>query len=518
MALMNQDPNAPPAQMEGGETFMQRMKRMNGQNQSATAGIPQSTGMQTSPYEAPKASTPPPADVHAAVTGSGAGMASASAAPSMGGSPSSPVSGDGKIPAPSAPIMGGGMAGSGGPPVAQTATGGGMAGGATAPPPTGHPPAPTSPPPHNPPPPAPHGDPPPTAPGGPTSPPPPPAPPAGPSGPPKRPENTNLGAYDLGNNQFSTYQGTQFTGETPQGYQGGQISQFSGPDQSRLEGGQADLAQAILGNPESFSPEMVSGLKNAQKEEALLQAKQMQMRNANSAAARGISGGGGQQANDRRLYDQADSQILKANRDIEGQAAQANFGNRLQALDSVNNILNSQMGRASTAYGNTLQGQTAQEGVNQASADSRLRTSQFDLARQGQQADENFRAFGTRASAEDKDLQRKLSQFDINKAVAGHGLENYKTDSANYFGERDANRGDRGLDIQKALGEGGLAMDRARLSSSDRQFDKSYGLNLMQFMEGKRQADNNLGYNYTSLGQQGQNGLMDKILGLLGGG
>jgi hypothetical protein len=710
---LNNKDGQPPQPMEGGESFIQRMKRLNGQQNAEAAGVPQGTGQQTSPYSGPNQSrnpanketqqggipgvngqvgTPQP-NIQAAISGQNGGTQHANdsqthffggggglvpQSPNLG----TPVSGDGKIPPPTAPSASNPMASAGDskvggtpggippPPVTPVAAdardkapgmpqpyalvvqGSDKGGGAPAPPspmlsyggspagglyagtaptapgapgvatgpggggplatgPMGGPfaggpstggpvfgsstsadifggggggvslgdpkagaaggvyassggdaaagsggAAPGAPPPHplaSAPPPhplvTPHPPAAPAAPAGPSAPAPPPtgpttpASPTNPAGYPTMPDDVKLGPYDLGNDKFSTYDGMKFTGNTPDAYTAGtmpdaysadKFSQFQGPDQSRLEGGQADLAAAILGRPESLTPEVIAGMKNSQKEDALLQAKQQSMRNAASAAARGVAGGGAAEVNDRRMYDAADSQILKSGRDIDLGAANQNFNNRLQSLGAVGDVLNSQMSRASQGYQNTLAGQSAQSGANQvaansrldvaraneanrqAAADSGLRTSQFDLARQAQQADENFRAFGTRSAAEDKTLQRKLSQFDINKAISGQNLDAYKTNSGNYFSGLDALRGDKSLALQGELGRGGLDMDRARLASSDAQFSKNYGLNLLQFLEGQRQANNQTGLGYAQLGAQGQSGLIQQIMGMLG--
>lgn len=515
---LQQQDGQPPKQMEGGETFIQRMKRLQGQQSAQTAGVPVDNGQQTSPYDghsfnAPSGSSRPPStsQFHPAAH--------------TQATPSSPVSGDGKIPPPqvtspvtyaapqavsgpladgnpnSAPSLKPGWVDAGNGMVKNSQTGQIV--------PMNHPiyqnaaNAPVQPTTQSPSVPAADG-----------------------SGngslaaPLVRPQNTELQPYALDQTPFSTYQGQQFTGVTPDAYKADAFSQFQNPTNGALESGTANLAQAILGNPQSMGEDVVAGMKNAQKEDALLQAKQAMMQNASSAAARGVLTGGNTALNDRRIQDATNSDILSGNRAIDAQAAQTNFANRLQAMGAVNDLLNSQMGRATSAYDATLSGQQAQSAANEAAAQSRLQTSQADLARQAQQADENFRAFGTKQQAEQANLQRQLNQFQINQAIAGSNLDNYKTDSSNYFAQRGANladqqlaadiaRNNRSLDIQQQLGEGGLSLDQQRLAAANDQFNKNYGLNIMQFLEGKREADNNLGYNYNVLNTNGQSQLFD---------
>lgn len=434
----------------------------------------------------------------------------------------------------------------------------------------------------------------------------------------------------------ASYRPTTFNTDTPQGFTAGALpsqyradkfSQFAAPDQSRLSGGQEDLAAAILGHPESMSPDVVNALKNSNKEEAAMQARQAAMRNASGAAARGVVGGGAAAANDRRIFADADSRILQGNRSLDVQAAQTNQADRLNSLSAVDQVLNSQLGRATQGYSATLAGQsaqaganlneansgldvarldssnrqaeadsrlnlanfglnkeklnaddvyrgagmdlsrqTAQAGINQAGADSQFRNAQFNLdkaktqadegyrgfqsqvssqqanaererqqaiinqavsqsrlatsaedrARQGQQADENFRGYSSGEAAKQSNWQKTLDQLNQGRADKSLDLNNRQFDWQKNIDQQSQGRADRSLDLQGELGRGGLAMDSRRLDSANSQFDKNYGLNILQYLEGQRQANNNLGFNYSQLNQSGQKSLMDTIMGLFG--
>jgi hypothetical protein len=494
--INNQD-GQPAQQMEGGETFFQRMKRLTGEQQAANAGVPVQ-GQQVSPYQGQTAAQPTSPQSSSSPTGQNIASVQMPA-----GQAGTPVQGDGKIPPPSAPApqVGQTLAGAN-PPVGdvkpgptQVAPQGGtdpfaaMGGGVRLPTgewvPKNHPLAQS---------------------GGqiPQVPGLQPAPGMGVNGP------QNLGPTNLGNTPFSTYTGSTFNTATPEGYTADQFSQFTRPDQAAGNAGIANLMQAILGNPESMGADTVNAMKNSAKETALLQAKQAAMRAQNNAAARGTAGGGFAGALDRRINDAASSEILRNNRDVDIAAAQTNFRDRLNALSAGDSVLNNQMGREATAFDSLLRGQTAQAGANQAAADSRFRTADFGLRREGMQADENFRGFDSRRGAEDRGLQRQIAQADIDRAIAGHN-------SGNYFSGRDADRGDRALDLQGELGRGGLSLDRDRLNSANDQFGKNFGLNIMQFLEGRRQADNGMGFNWAQLNQNGQQSMMDNILRLVGG-
>lgn len=295
--------------------------------------------------------------------------------------------------------------------------------------------------------------------------------------PPQRPDGTNLEPFALDAAIPDAYTPDKFTG-------------FNAPDQSVLNTGQADLMSAILNNPQTLNPTVVEAMKNRAKEDQLLAAKQAEMRNASSAAARGVSGGGNEAGINRRIYDSASSNILRNNQDLDINAAQTNRQNELDALGAAEQMLSGQMGRATAGFGATLAGETAQADANRAGVASNFDRSRFEM-------------------------DKGLSQFGINQAIAGNARDNYATDLSAYFGNRDANRSDRALDINRELGQGGLDIDRSRLTETGRQFDAGHGLDIMRFLEGQRQADNSLGFNYSQLNQQGQQSLIDRILGLM---
>jgi hypothetical protein len=571
--LLNNSDSAPPRPMAGGdESFFARQRRLKGQQAAELAGQPQGTGTQmaSQPQAGWNGGSPNISDAIAGggmttpdrissigsrELGAGGDQANYGGSGGSGGDQANfaealrnrnqqlntPVTGNGKIPDPTpTPAPAPAPAAVAAPPPAQAqaapapttdpfaAMGGGiqLAGGGWVPrnsqfAPAGSQPAAAAPQPG--------------APG---------APAPAPTGPPARPAGTELAPVTLSNTPFTAYQASTFKTATPQGYVAGatpdaykadQFSQFKGPDQSALEGGQANLAAAIMGNPESMSPDVVNAMKNTNKEAALLAAKQAEMRLNSSAAARGVSGGGNEGADTRRLYEGTDSDILRANRDIDTNAATTNFNDRLKTIDSVNSILNGQMSRSSEGFQNTLAGQSAQAGANRAAADSaasiaaqreanaraesdsRMQGAQFDFTKEGAQADENYRASEAGRQAQLDDQARTLSQFGINQAIAGNAQDNYKTDSTNYFSGRDADRSDKSLQLQRDLGEAGINIDSKRLDESGREFDAGNGLDILKFLESQRQADNSLGFNYAQLGQNGQQSLIDSILRMTGG-
>lgn len=245
--------------------------------------------------------------------------------------------------------------------------------------------------------------------------------------------------------------------ETFKTYQASQL----GANQGDVNDLQTAWLKDLLLNPETLNAATVSQMKERDKEAALLMQKQGLGQAAQNAASRGLTNGAAFGAQQNAIRSDVANAILGRNRDLDIAAAQQNRADVLQALGLSENILGGQINRAQA------------------------------------QADENYRQFTTERAAQDAEIQRILSQFGMNEAALA------------------SRRADRSLDLQGELGRGGLALDRSRLNESSRQFDAGHGLNILQFLEGKRQHNNNLGFNYTQLNQQGQQNLMNTILNSL---
>lgn len=305
-------------------------------------------------------------------------------------------------------------------------------------------------------------------------------------------------------------------GALPDAYGGTQMAQFAGPDQSALSAGQQALGQRILASPETLSPTVVGQLKEQQKEAELLAQQQILQALKQNAAARGVTNGatlGGREAD---VMGDSLGRIISGNRDIDIAAAQTNRQDQLQALSAIEGLLSGQLGRASTGFQNTLAGQSAQAADSRTAAqdalsraimgnDAARQAADFDLRQQAMAAEDRFRGYQSDRSADDAALQRVMAQFGINESVANNQLQ-----------QRDANRSDAAFGLQRDLGLGGMELDRSRLGEQTRQFDASNGLNILQFLEQQRQYNNNLGFNYNQLGQQGQDALIRQVMGLLG--
>ena len=268
-------------------------------------------------------------------------------------------------------------------------------------------------------------------------------------------------------------------GELPPSYQGTQFTQYVAPEhgyQNALELGQ--ITQ-LLQHPETLSPEIVSAMKQKAVEDALSQQRQLDSAAADDAAARGFSLSGGQaEAAKRKNAEAMQKAILGSNRDLDIQAVSQNRQDTLNALEQAERILAGQTARSSDIYNSTLKGQAATAADRQAMSQSAI--------------------------------QRALQQFSGN------------LDSANFdLGQQQANRDDyyrgKGLDLQKELGVGGLNLDQQRINNQNRQFDASNALNILQLLEQMRESDNGLGFNWASLNQNAQSNAINTLrsMGLL---
>lgn len=324
---------------------------------------------------------------------------------------------------------------------------------------------------------------------------------------------TPLQGMNLGNNPFATYQASEHNvaipqlGQLPAAYGGSQFGQFATPDQQQTQGMQNSLMQAILGEGGTMNPQVLAALKEKQKEAALLMQTQGMQGAAQSAAARGMTNGGAFAGQQRALEGDTMNRVLTGNRDLDIAAAEQNRQDQLNALSASNQMLSGQMDRATQGFGAQLAGQTAQAGDTRAASqdaiqraiqgfDANMQSSGMDLQQQAMNAEERYKQFATVRAAQDAELQRVLQQFGVNQGVV------------------DSGRADASLALQGELGRGGLAIDQQRLAQQGSQFDKGYDLDILRFLEGQRQSDNSLGFNYTQLGANQQNALTNAILGI----
>lgn len=280
-------------------------------------------------------------------------------------------------------------------------------------------------------------------------------------------------------------------GELPQDaltdYNQFQFDQFSAPDQKGIESQQQALLQQILSNPHTMSDTNVAQLKEMNKEEALAMEKQLGDKLSSRLAGRGLAGGGMENASRRRMGEDAMQQILSGNRAVDLEKMSRDRGDELSALGAADDVLGNQMTRSTAGYGARLAGQSAQAGEGRFAHQAGMDKNKFSL-------------------------ERALAGEGLKQAGADSAFRSYAQDASNFFNQGDLDYRNRSLDVQRELGEGGLNIDRSRISEGGRQFDLSHQLALQEFAERMRQFNGQMGYNYNALTQNGQNALIQQIL------
>lgn len=220
----------------------------------------------------------------------------------------------------------------------------------------------------------------------------------------------------------------------------GTLSSYKAPEHQPANTQQLDIVKKLLSNPETMGVEQTNALKQRSMEEALLYAQQLRQQKADELAARGLDpNGGSAQVNNRRMDEALTKTLLSQGRDIDIQAAIQNRQDVLGALGASEGLLQGQTNREGDIFRNAILGQTT-------ALDNYWRGKQFGL--------------------------------------------------------------------QEKLGVGGLSLDERRINEGSRQFDKGYGLNVLQFLEGQRQHNNNSGFNWAQLNQQGQQGVIATLRGM----
>jgi len=215
---------------------------------------------------------------------------------------------------------------------------------------------------------------------------------------------------------------------------------------------QTALMRSILTNPQTLSPSIVAQMKEQGKGDALLMQQQQQQQMDQGFAARGTLGSGAADALRARLGQDTVNNILTGNRNLDITAAQTNRQNELDAMNA----------------GNAYAGQ--------------------NLAYQGANADQGYKGYESRVAAVQDQVQRALAQFGVNAQVAANGQQNYGQDLGAFFN-------------LEGLRQGAV------------QTNNSSTMALLNYLENQRQFNDNLGFNYNSLDQSGQNALLGAILG-----
>jgi hypothetical protein len=230
------------------------------------------------------------------------------------------------------------------------------------------------------------------------------------------------------------YQG-KFANKTGDPYQ---FAQFQAPNQGAFDTQLLAALSGALGNSE-WSPGRVAAQKEVQKEQALKMEKDLSSQIADSYAGQGRAASGAAGSAQNRLAQETRSEILNAYRDIDENAATNRRQELLATAGALGGALDSQMGRATSGFGSTLQGQTLQ-------------------------ADENFRN-----NFQPMDMALRAALGDVATDMDYNRLDWDKEQFAQNFPELQ-----RQYNISSVL-------DFIKLMESQRQFNEGLGLDWTKF-------------------------------------
>lgn len=114
--------------------------------------------------------------------------------------------------------------------------------------------------------------------------------------------------------------------------------------------------------------------------------------------------------------------------------------------------------------------------------------------------------------AAEQNRQDQLNAAQLSEAILGGQVSRGSQVYGDILAGQSANRGDywtgKAQDLQRYGIDQGVAVDTSRIASGDRQFNARLG-------EDARQSNNQMGFNWAQLGQNGQNALIQAIMGTL---
>jgi hypothetical protein len=339
---------------------------------------------------------------------------------------------------------------------------------------------------------------------------------------PPQPGNSTYYADDLGNDPFSQYLGTQFNVDLPDAYKAGDITQWGGFDEGPEGQQMRALLQQILANPHTMNDQAVAGLKNAQKETADALRTQGLSQASSAAAASGRYGSGTAAQDTSAVQSDFGSKVLDAYRGIDIQKLIQDREDESNALQLGDTLQQSRFGRESEGFQNTLEGERLREQAAQAAAASGLDVSRLDFDVQDAQAGDNRYVADSAFAAQQAAVKRALDQAGINQAAADSGFKNWGLNSDNWNAGQDRNLAvynadadrvvqNRQIGVTEKLGEGGLALDRDKLSESGRQFDKGYNLDYLNFLLNKDKFADSSSMGWASLNSNNINNWLNGL-------
>lgn len=311
----------------------------------------------------------------------------------------------------------------------------------------------------------------------------------------------------------ANYQVTPF-----QQYQAQQVQQFQQPNFGNLDQAGLQMAQGLVQNPYSMTPQMVEQLKGTQQDQAAQMMRERLGALGAGAVSRGMDPNSGY-AQSRQAAEMARTQgdLLGAYRGIDIEKAQRDRQDLIQAMQAAGDWQNSAMGRAISGYNAQLSGLGARRAEDLAGIESQNRAAQFgfdtqrgqyqdQLAREGLLSQNAYNQYqsqlaGQQATAQlglqNEGLQQSgaqsLQQYLAQKAAQDQWAQQFGWGQETWgkeFGQRQSEF-DRNLALQQAA-------QRASASAAS---------------AANQRAEEALAFQYWNAQQQQQNSLLGYLMG-----
>ncbi len=265
-------------------------------------------------------------------------------------------------------------------------------------------------------------------------------------------------------------------------YREGDITQFLSPDQQIVEGQVRGLLGDVMGN-RVMSDQVVSQMREQQKEQALAQQEAMLQESAAGAAGRGTFGGGRHLAREQGIRQDTADALLRQSRDLSIQQAQTNRADELAAMDAANQFLTGQAGRAAELFRTGLTGEELRETSRQEAATSQQRAAQLGLTREELQAQEGQQAAKFGLTREELQAQQQQLEFQSRQAAESDLIDRFLQQQQLYQQGEQFRQASAQSALADLLGRGGLDvsrmsqwLDRQGLTERGRQFDENLAL------------------------------------------
>lgn len=243
------------------------------------------------------------------------------------------------------------------------------------------------------------------------------------------------------------------------------------------------LTQLLSGDASGMD---TSAIKNRLKEQRLIMARDEGRSSRQAAAGRGMLDSGQQAADERRIRQGANKDILGGFRDTDIAAAEASVKNKLAGSEALNSLLTGDVGRANVGFQNEFAGKQFEDAQNQ-----------FDF-QAGQEANKNALA----------------------AALGLGGLQQGAAESAlkSWAGGADTQLQSRNQDIEVAknktnelLGRLGISVNLEEIKAGTTRDKMQFLTDIFRTLVQNEQQNAQLGLNYAQMGQSMNQTMADLV-------